>query len=96
MKDQYEFIKVQLSQPFMLLHKDQLIVKTFQRYESNQHTDFGVKTVYAVKTDSGYRIIREEWKRVKENLEATKAAAQASPAATTNSAAVAPSTDAAN
>ncbi|MBC7372347.1 MAG: L,D-transpeptidase family protein, partial [Bdellovibrionaceae bacterium] len=47
MKDQYEFIKVQLSQPFMLLHKDQLIVKTFQRYESNQHTDFGVKTVYA-------------------------------------------------
>jgi murein L,D-transpeptidase YafK len=74
LKDQYKFIKVQLSQPFLLLHKDQLIVKTFQRYESNQHTDFGVKTVYALKTAEGYRILREEWTRVKENLEAPKSA----------------------
>lgn len=79
MKNQYEFIKVQLSQPFLLLHKDQLIVKTFQRYESNQHTDFGVKTLYAVKTDTGYKIIREEWNRVKENLASTTAQATLPP-----------------
>jgi len=74
LKDQYEFIKVQLSQPFLLLHKDQLIVKTFQRYESNNHTDFGVKTLYAVKTDAGYKIIREEWVQVSENLTSTASA----------------------
>lgn len=74
MKNQYEFIKVQLSQPFLLLHKDQLIVKTFQRYESNKHADFGVKTLYAVKTDSGYKIVREEWDRVRENIAASATA----------------------
>lgn len=82
LKARYEYIKVQLSQPFLLLHKDQLIVKTFQRYESNNHTDFGVKTLYAIKTDSGYKIIREEWVPVPESLAAVTANPQ--PAAPTN------------
>jgi murein L,D-transpeptidase YafK len=83
LKNQYKFIKVQLSQPFLLLHKDQLIVKTFQKYESDNHADYGVKTIYAVNTDKGYRIIREEWTPVRENLAATKVttAADASPTA---------------
>jgi murein L,D-transpeptidase YafK len=81
LKSQYQFIKVELSQPFLLLHKDQLIVKTFQRYESNGHTDFGVKTLYAIKTDTGYKIIREEWTAVKENLAATAQAQSTQPAA---------------
>jgi murein L,D-transpeptidase YafK len=84
MKDQYEYIKVQLSQPFLLLHKDQLIVKTFQRYESNHHTDFGVKTLYAVKTDNGYKIIREEWTPVRESISATASTSAPQPAAPTN------------
>ncbi|MGZ3742684.1 MAG: L,D-transpeptidase family protein [Pseudobdellovibrionaceae bacterium] len=79
LKNQYEFIKVQLSQPFLLLHKDQLIVKTFQRYESNNHTDFGVKTLYAVKTESGYKIIREEWVPANENLTTSTATAFSAP-----------------
>lgn len=82
LKARYEYIKVQLSQPFLLLHKDQLIVKTFQRYESNNHTDFGVKTLYAIKTDSGYKIIREEWVPVPESLAAVTANPQ--PAAPAN------------
>lgn len=71
LKSMYEYAKVQLSQPFLLLHKDQLIIKTFQRYESNKHTDFGVKTLYAIKTDNGYKIIREEWVKVRESLSST-------------------------
>lgn len=71
LKNKYKYIKVQLSQPFLLLHKDQLIVKTFQKYESDNHADYGVKTIYAVNTDKGYRIIREEWTPVRENLAAT-------------------------
>lgn len=85
LKKQYEYIKVNLSQPFLLLHKDQLIVKTFQKYESNNHTDFGVKTLYALKTDSGYKIIREEWTPVRENLATTASTApNTAPAAPAN------------
>ncbi len=61
LKNRREFIKVTLSQPFMLIHRDQLIVKTLQKYESSEHTDYGVKTIYAQKSGDNYRIIREEW-----------------------------------
>lgn len=61
LKTKYEFIKVHLSQPYIVQHNDQLLVKTLQRYESNQYIDYGVKTIYALKTGSTYKIIREEW-----------------------------------
>lgn len=60
-KNRREFIKVTLSQPFMLIHRDQLIVKALQKYESSEHVDYGVKTLYAQKNGDNYRIIREEW-----------------------------------
>lgn len=65
----YKSIKVVLSQPFLLLHKDQLIVKTLQRYESDQHVDYGVKTIHALRTPAGYRILREEWAKADEGGE---------------------------
>ncbi|MEK2687960.1 L,D-transpeptidase family protein [Bdellovibrio sp. GT3] len=61
LKKQYEFIKVHLSQPYIVQHNDQLLVKTLQRYESDKHIDYGVKTIYAVKSGDTYKIIREEW-----------------------------------
>ena len=61
LKNRREFIKVTLSQPFMLIHRDQLIVKTLQKYESSEHVDYGIKTIYAQKSNDQYKIIREEW-----------------------------------
>ena len=61
LKGKYEYIKVHLSQPYIVQHNDQLLVKTLQRYESDQHVDYGVKTIYAVKAGDSYKIIREEW-----------------------------------
>jgi murein L,D-transpeptidase YafK len=61
LKNKYKYIKVTLSQPFVLLHRDQLIIKTLQKYESNEHSDYGVKTIYAAKRGEGYKILREEW-----------------------------------
>lgn len=61
LKNRYKYMKITLSQPFLLLHRDQLIVKTLQKYESNEHTDYGIKTVHAMKTTEGYKIIRESW-----------------------------------
>ena len=61
LKSKYEFIKVGLSQPYIVQHNEQLLVKTLQRYESDKHVDYGVKTIYALKTGDTYKIIREEW-----------------------------------
>ncbi|UYL09729.1 L,D-transpeptidase family protein [Bdellovibrio sp. SKB1291214] len=61
LKKQYEFIKVHLSQPYIVAHNEQLLVKTLQRYESDKHIDYGVKTIYAIKAGDTYKIIREEW-----------------------------------
>lgn len=61
LKNRREFMKITLSQPFMLIHRDQLIVKTLQKYESTEHTDYGVKTIFAHKIGDQYKIIREEW-----------------------------------
>ncbi len=65
LKEKYKYIKVALSQPYIILHNDQMIIKTLQTYESNQHADYGVKTIYAIHKDDGYRIIREEWSPAK-------------------------------
>ncbi|CAE79002.1 L,D-transpeptidase family protein [Bdellovibrio bacteriovorus] len=61
LKSKYEYIKVHLSQPYIVQHNDQLLVKTLQRYESDKHVDYGVKTIYALKSGDTYKIIREEW-----------------------------------
>lgn len=61
LKSKYEFIKVHFSQPYIVQHNDQLVVKTLQRYESDKHVDYGVKTIYALKEGNSFKIIREEW-----------------------------------
>lgn len=68
LKSKYQYIKVKFSQPFILLHKNEMIIKTLQKYESDLHTDYGIKMIYALKDDTGkYKIIREEWTKAKEN-----------------------------
>lgn len=57
----YEFIKVSFDQPFILIHHDQLIIKVLQKYQSDKHTDFGIKTVHALNLDGKYKIISEDW-----------------------------------
>jgi len=70
LKDLYGFIQVRLDQPFLLVHADKMIVRTLQKYTSDQHTDYGVKVVYAVLKNGQYRIVREEWTAAKETGEA--------------------------
>lgn len=61
LKNKYQYTKIHLSKPYIVQHNDQLLVKTLQRYESDQHIDYGVKTIYALKAGDSYKIIREEW-----------------------------------
>ncbi len=58
----YNYIKVEFDQPFILIHNNQLIIKTLQKYESDKHQDYGIKVIHALKTDGLYKIITEDWK----------------------------------
>lgn len=58
----YNYIKVNFDQPFILIHNNQLIVKTLQKYESDKHQDFGIKVIHALKIDGQYKIVSEDWK----------------------------------
>lgn len=63
LKELYKFIKVELSTPTILRNKNQVVIRTLQRYKSDKHEDFGEKTIHAsYSPDVGFRIIREDWK----------------------------------
>lgn len=82
LKKNYKFIQVNLSQPFLLLHRNQLIIKTLQKYTSDQHSDYGVKTLHVVVSkENDYKIVREEWQRAKETGELATSKGQSSDAA---------------
>ncbi len=69
LKDLYTYIKVQLGPPLILKNKDQVVIRTVQRYESNLHKDFGEKTIHARwSPEVGFQIIREDWKPMMDPL----------------------------
>lgn len=66
LKERYKYVKVTLSDALILKHKNQYIVKARQDYESDQHRDTGLKTLYFIEDQNGKaKIIREEWKELK-------------------------------
>ena len=63
LKSLYSFIKVQLAPPVILQNKDQVVIRTVQRYDSDLHHDYGEKTIHArLSPTVGFQIIREDWK----------------------------------
>lgn len=63
---QYSTVKVELSEPVIIKNKDKILIKTYQKYTSDKHTDYGVKTLYAVETASGIKILGEDWEPQRE------------------------------
>jgi murein L,D-transpeptidase YafK len=71
LKALYSYIKVQLTPPMILQNKDQIVIRTIQRYESNLHKDYGIKTIHArLSPTVGFQIIREDWKPLPDPLAA--------------------------
>lgn len=79
LKDKYSYIKVDLEQPYILINKNEIIIKTFQRYESDKHTDFGIKTLYTIKEGDKYKIIKEDWIQVDKNAISSSDLAKTNP-----------------
>lgn len=66
LKALYKYIKVQVSDPLLIRNKDQIVIRTYQEYESDLHKDSGIKTIHAkYLPDQGFKIIREDWKPAK-------------------------------
>ncbi|GIL18786.1 MAG: hypothetical protein BroJett040_25370 [Oligoflexia bacterium] len=67
LKALYKYIKVQLLPPVIIRNKDQVVIRTAQRYESDLHQDYGEKTIHAHYSEAtGFKIIREDWKPLAE------------------------------
>ncbi len=77
LKGLYSFIKVQLSEPLILVNKDMVVIRTLQRYQSNLHQDYGEKTIHAkFSPENGFKIIREAWKPLQDPLVKTETGEQ--------------------
>jgi murein L,D-transpeptidase YafK len=61
LKDRYSYVKVSVSEPNILQTRKQYIVQFVQSYESDQHKDIGIKTLYLLKEENGLKIQREDW-----------------------------------
>ncbi len=57
----YQKIAVELETPSILRDNSELIIRMLQKYTSDKHTDYGVKTLFVVEKDKEFKILREEW-----------------------------------
>lgn len=61
LNEQYEQITVNISNPVIIKHKDEVVVRFLQSYRSDEHSDFGEKSLYIKNVNGQYQIIGEEW-----------------------------------
>lgn len=61
LKDRYTYVKVAVSEPNIIQIKNQYLIQFVQNYESNEHQDIGIKTLYVLKQGNSLKIKREEW-----------------------------------
>ncbi len=58
---QYRTIKVDLGQPFILKHSENIVTVFFQSYRSDRFSNEGTKRLYFTPEGSSWKIIGEEW-----------------------------------
>jgi murein L,D-transpeptidase YafK len=62
LSEKYSFIKVGLTEPLVIRHNDELVVRFLQDYQSDKNADFGQKTLYLHRNgEDQFKIIGEEW-----------------------------------
>ncbi len=63
LSEKYNFIKIALTEPVMIHHNNELVLRFLQDYQSDKNADFGEKTLYLRRQDqSPFKIIGEEWR----------------------------------
>lgn len=59
--ENYDQIKVSVSEPRILKFKDEWIIEFIQKYESDKYTDFGKKILYVKGSADDFKIIAEDF-----------------------------------
>lgn len=62
----YEKISVNINEPLIIVHNDEITIRFLQEYQSDQHFDVGEKTLYVKKAEEGFKILHESWQSVSE------------------------------
>lgn len=60
----YQSINVSFSEPTILNHNNQWIVKMQQNYSSDKYSDIGLKTLYLIKENDSFKILSEDWQQI--------------------------------
>lgn len=61
LNNKYQFIKVEVSEPVIFKHQNEMVIKFLQAYQSDKNSDFGEKTLYLQQTGDKYLVVGEEW-----------------------------------
>lgn len=62
LNSRYQSIQVRTTDPVMVIHSNEAVIKFMQTYQSDKKADFGEKTLYLKKDEQGqFRIVGEEW-----------------------------------
>ncbi|MEZ4871547.1 MAG: L,D-transpeptidase family protein [Bdellovibrionales bacterium] len=73
LNEKYEFIKVGITEPMIVTHKDEVVIRFMQQYRSDQNGDVGEKTLYVKRNDMGdFKIVHEKWAEVSKETLAAK------------------------
>jgi murein L,D-transpeptidase YafK len=60
----YQTINVSFSEPTILNHNNQWIIKMQQNYSSDKYSDMGLKTLYLIKENNSFKILAEDWQQI--------------------------------
>lgn len=64
LNERYKIIRVQIDNPIILQHEDEVIVRFIQSYHSDSHGDFGEKFLYLKNEGGQFKIVNETWKGI--------------------------------
>lgn len=68
----YSFFEVSLSEPLILNHGDETVIKFLQNYRSNTFADFGEKTLYLKNENGQMKIVSEQWRPLPDKYNSIK------------------------
>lgn len=61
LNESYRQLSIKLSKPYIVAYRDRAVARFMQSYASDQHQDFGEKTLYLHKEGGTFKIVGEDW-----------------------------------
>ena len=73
LNEKYDFINVSISEPMIVSHENEVVIRFMQQYQSDEHGDVGEKILYVQRAQTGdFKIVHEKWSEVSKETLAAK------------------------